>query len=500
MQNVDWESLEADPSEIWSDAESIARDYGIPRRTLSSWATKPESGFRTRKQGRRVQFRLFDVLEYRDRYSRSAKRDLGTMLFVPENVDFEGIMDPSRVHLADRARYFLHLTYRQMQWQERDPFLPGSTVRLKAEYFRRLLTKRHYRRILDDLEAAGVIYVVRRMRKNKSYEYGFGPKITESRPGIVCYYPKDKRLRGLIRQSLDKRNAAGQQCLVCRRLSEDLRKVDILVTEAKESVRFERKDLTDFDPHDLAIDRISLGDFYCFPSKTGRVHHNITNLCRDSRRFLQFNRRRLVELDIANSQPLLVGLLCLQHDIKKYPLTHPGADMRRDGPHREPLRCPDPRDLAKLDVRRYVEAAERGQIYEHLQEALEKQGVILSRDEIKVRLFKRFFFIRFNIRDEPIVEVFRTEFPTIYDFVVSMRRNGKSQLAATMQRMEADIVIYGILARLQEMLPDEVFLTIHDSILTTPNNAKIAKKVMEQEFAKLGAEVMVKAKYYFGLN
>ncbi|RCS43967.1 hypothetical protein DTL42_18455 [Bremerella cremea] len=439
-------------------------------------------------------FRLYDVLEYRDTHSRRAHKELEATLFVPENVDFESILHPSRVHLADRARYFVHLTYRRMQQQERDPYLQASTVRLKAKYFRKLLTKLHYRRILDDLEEAGVVYVLRKLRRKRCYKYGFGPVITKSQPSFVRYFPRDRRLQGLIRRSLDKRNLIGQRCPICRRLSDDLRKVEILATEAKEWLRHHRKDLPNYDAHDLAIERIARGDFYCSPSETKRVHHNVTNLSRDCRQFLRVDGCRLVELDIANSQPLLVGLLCMQSIGANAPWGVSRKNKQDNRQNEEPLRCPVLRGIADADTLRYVEAGEQGKIYELLQDACVSRGVTLSRDEIKKRLFKRFFFIGYNIPNEPIVEVFKTEFPTIYDFVISKRKRHKSQLARIMQQMEAEIVIHGVLGRLQQIRPDDVFLTIHDSILTTQKNAKLAKQVMEEEFAKLGVNVLVKAK------
>ena len=57
------------------------------------------------------------------------------------------------------------------------------------------------------------------------------------------------------------------------------------------------------------IRRIAEGDFFSIPDRYGRFHSNLTNLKKTLRPFLRYRDSELVNLDIANSQPMVFCLL-----------------------------------------------------------------------------------------------------------------------------------------------------------------------------------------------
>ena len=57
------------------------------------------------------------------------------------------------------------------------------------------------------------------------------------------------------------------------------------------------------------IKRIAEGDFFSIPDRYGRFHSNLTNLKKTLRPFLRYRNSELVNLDIANSQPMVFCLL-----------------------------------------------------------------------------------------------------------------------------------------------------------------------------------------------
>ena len=57
------------------------------------------------------------------------------------------------------------------------------------------------------------------------------------------------------------------------------------------------------------IRRIAEGDFFSIPDSYGRFHSNLTNLKKTLRPFLRYRDSELVNLDIANSQPMVFCLL-----------------------------------------------------------------------------------------------------------------------------------------------------------------------------------------------
>src|SRR5271166_6047671 len=57
------------------------------------------------------------------------------------------------------------------------------------------------------------------------------------------------------------------------------------------------------------IQRIKDRDFFSIPDRYGRFHSNLTNLKKTLRPFLRYHGSELVNLDIANSQPMVFCLL-----------------------------------------------------------------------------------------------------------------------------------------------------------------------------------------------
>ncbi len=57
------------------------------------------------------------------------------------------------------------------------------------------------------------------------------------------------------------------------------------------------------------IQRIVNGDFFTVVDRFGRFHTNLTNLKATLRPFLRYQNSHLVNLDIANSQPMIFCLL-----------------------------------------------------------------------------------------------------------------------------------------------------------------------------------------------
>jgi hypothetical protein len=59
----------------------------------------------------------------------------------------------------------------------------------------------------------------------------------------------------------------------------------------------------------VAVELIRAGEWRFDVDDYGRVHTNITNLKRSLRKYLSVRGRRLVNVDIASSQPLFLALL-----------------------------------------------------------------------------------------------------------------------------------------------------------------------------------------------
>ncbi|VVB81364.1 Uncharacterised protein [uncultured archaeon] len=184
--------------------------------------------------------------------------------------------------------------------------------------------------------------------------------------------------------------------------------------------------------------------YFSTDTKTGRVFTNYTNLKREFRSFIQSaNGEPLVELDIRNSQPLLLASLF--------------------------------NEFSHTSSSEYSCLCEQGIIYDYLSE---KTGA--TRDKVK----KDFLTVLFapSHWDTKVKRIFQSDFPEVFEYVSSIKRDGNNLLALALQKCEADLVINTIGAQLLfEGIP---FLSVHDSLIVTESQSSYVKDLMTQRFSE----------------
>lgn len=429
-------------------------------------------------------------------------------LYVSEHFNPEQCLDRSRRHCGDRARYLLHMIHTQTIFNHRDR---QDGVRLKAAYLRKFMTKKNYRGIIVDLEAGGVIEVERKAIQGKqSYKFRLaGDFRTQS---CRRYFPKDAYLV----RALQKWRSDTDREITCptrKHLREQLQRVRVEFEDARTLLA--GLPLNDEGHADTlsCLERLHEEDWYFVADRQGRVHHNVSCLKRELRQFLRVEGEPLVELDISNSQPLFCGLtyfiwlksgrsfadlhssdslseaLCLKEDNLELLIATRSSlssqKKQKEGKGKGiPLRCP-PLGIVNSDAMKYFVLCEQGQLYEYL---AEKVGEDLSdnatRNRFKQKVFSHVMFARKKHMGNPLAQVFKREFPSIYELVMDAKLKDRSRLASWMQQVESDLVIDRVVKRFMEDRPHAFILTIHDSVLTKKRDAKFARKLFMQEFGR----------------
>lgn len=82
--------------------------------------------------------------------------------------------------------------------------------------------------------------------------------------------------------------------------------------------------------------------------------------------------------------------------------------------------------------------------------------------------------------------MFLAYFPTVYDVVFELKYRDYRRLAHILQRTEGSLVINRVARRCMNELPDVCVVTIHDSVLTTPDGVRPVRRIMAEEFAGVG--------------
>jgi hypothetical protein len=269
-----------------------------------------------------------------------------------------------------------------------------------------------------------------------------------------------------------------------------------------------------------AIAMINSKKFRLLVDEYGRCHSNITNLWSRLRPALRYRRvNRLHEIDVANCQPTLVGVMAAQVELGRWTIDQLKVlgSKNADGSHkweregrerrarqrREPthspyealkllnLPCgPVNRDLLPPDLRDYLGVCERGEFYEELARVWHARTDDPERRKALKRVAYRVIFFG-RIRTEAdrtyiLWRAFCDRWPTVGHLILRLKNRDKGVPARACQRLESTIMIQGVCGRLMDSHPATPVLTIHDSILTLPGHAGLVGNTIQEEFQRFG--------------
>ncbi|MDF7812861.1 hypothetical protein [Hymenobacter sp. YC55] len=215
------------------------------------------------------------------------------------------------------------------------------------------------------------------------------------------------------------------------------------------------------------------GYFIEQPDLTSRVFTNLSNLSGELRQFL-FHKRlpgTLVNLDIRNSQPYLLSLLLAdQYAGHSLPAT----------------------------VANYINLTAEGKFYERMMELVGMNPDAItkrSRKEFKKTFFAKIFFCSTHYsRRTPEGKAFRQHFREVADIIDAYKGKAHEQLAITMQRREASIILKVIGSELQKR--GIWFATIHDSVVVMPEHEEQVKELVRVSFKNaVGVAPTVESEY-----
>lgn len=224
------------------------------------------------------------------------------VLYVPDSFDPEIHLPEDLRHLADYARFLLHrINVGRVHMRRGNCF-----VYLKHDYLARFMPRGRFTAIRDALEDAGVI----RVRKYcVPGELCFGYRLLYPHDqGFTHYHPTAKPLVAKIMAHRVKEFRAVRLPLhrALRRYVKAIRIDEQAALQAVEGTPFQRSAQV------AMIRAIADGDFFTVADRFGRFHTNLTNLKASLRPFLRYRESKLVNLDIANSQPMVFSLLLVK--------------------------------------------------------------------------------------------------------------------------------------------------------------------------------------------
>jgi len=201
------------------------------------------------------------------------------------------------------------------------------------------------------------------------------------------------------------------------------------------------------------IHAVDSGDWYFAKGEnSNRFFSNLTGMKRELRQLLRVDGKSLCEIDLANSQPLLLGGVMRKKGIK--------------------------------GIEKYLDLCETGQIYDYCAAAL---GI--SRNKIKIQFLTAMYGK--NAFEFALKSFLEREFPSVARYIHNQKAKGVN-LAVEMQKAESKLFINKISKRIMEERPDMFAATIHDSILCKPEDEDYVLNIIKNEFENITPTIKVK--------
>ncbi|MDB4614152.1 hypothetical protein OAH18_00540 [bacterium] len=245
--------------------------------------------------------------------------------------------------------------------------------------------------------------------------------------------------------------------------------------------------LNEFDSpwHRFAYTVIRMRRFSAGRCKHGRFHSSFTSLPKALRCRLLIDEpvlsspnqtnplicdrisNNLVELDIANCQPLLLGSLT--------------ENTRRDHHWRELTeagelygfihRCLQSSQSAPFEV-----VTKRGRRF-----TVDPQSLTLK--QVKRQVLVALYSPIESMRANPVFAVFNDHFPAIATELMNRKQSaGYRSVSHDLQRHESGLMIDGVADAIRRSNPNEPLLTIHDGVIVRANFAATVKDFIRQQF------------------
>ena len=457
-------------------------------------------------------------------------------VYVPESFDPKTALPPDLQKHADSARYFLH----RIIWGnvQKARTLEGY-VPLKFDYLKDVIPSRALKPLKTALIDNGVIECDGYYQEGvKSLGFRLTPEYRAARITRIALAGKTATKLATVRRA----EAKKLRLPVHRYLRNHLNQLEIDLPLALSLLR----DHPHFDMVKIPVEQIALKELSPSVCRFGRFHSALTRCPKKVRRALHVQGERLVGIDIANSQPLFLGLILI--NFRRYgrkcfafvSFTNTSSnpyktieelisDTVLPFPEQEifPSSSTSPIPTAsittrkarskekeslndrgfttqtiapkqklvnkgnlKADEREYVQLCESGQLYETLMEAME----VMSRRWIKEQFFG-VIYGKNQVQSE-LKTRFRELFPNVAAVIQELKRKDYRFLPCLMQNLESHFIINMVCGRLMTELPQAPVFTIHDSILTTRRYVDRVEATLREEFTRLGLSPTLHSECY----
>ena len=226
--------------------------------------------------------------------------------------------------------------------------------------------------------------------------------------------------------------------------------------------------------------RIQTGQFYATRCRYGRFHSTFTGLSKVARQHLKtLCGAPLIEVDVSCCQLLLIWVMAARRK---------SLEERRSFA-RNYRTCCELGTLYDLLLERCA-GMTKGELMPGKDEATAMEPV--DRTSVKKALIVMTFERLKRMKQCPIFRVMTDLFPEITEFMCHRKRSNYKQLARSCQKLESRIMIDQVCSDVLRAYPEATLITVHDSILCTPQHLTFVEQCIKARFLENGVSVNLK--------
>lgn len=246
----------------------------------------------------------------------------------------------------------------------------------------------------------------------------------------------------------------------------------------------------------LPLLELAHGEYSFGVDNTGyRLHTNLTRTMKELRKFIKYDGKILHSVDIVNSQPFLARPLFNEGYFVRNNIASKIINTKLTNQPSFPIMIVEMirRLHTQPDVKNYLRIVTDGTFYESFGEILISRGLFDGdvhdssvRSVVKEITFATLFSPNTAMAYNSHVRIFSQIFPGVYGMINLIKR-GRGQHRAysiLLQRVESELILDKICAKINKAFPHIPIFTIHDSIVTTEEHVPVVqnflKKIMRQ--------------------
>lgn len=398
----------------------------------------------------------------------------------PENLDLSFLPEK----LRDYGRLFIDMIIRNLARNKDKEYVP-----LKSHVIQQQIHNRDFYKLRKALVDNHIIDI------NHSYTVGCeskGYKLLEpyaSSSLVRIALTNRKVIKKVIRNK--ERFPITIKNPVQKSLFSTLQKVVINESEARKVIAlYNGRSKTN---REYGLMRLMHGEYYFHEDLQGRIYNNVVNMAKDLREHLSLDNKKLIQIDIVNSQPTFFSIHLLKTLLNSQPILANnigGGGVEGEeggiGLNRIYEYMLQSRSALPHDIQDFIKLCEEGSIYECILDAYCKHypNSKAKRKRFKIRFISEVLYCKNDVKQSRIRKLFVDLFPNVQMAISKEKATDYKKLALMMQRDEADFVINHVCKTLIEKNPAIPILSIHDALLTTPEYKDDVLLTLANEFAK----------------